>query len=133
MEAEACSSDMGDEASPDIKDEPETPPDIQDDPETLPDVKDEPGTPPNILPSPPGSPSTQLYELVELVVVCRRLYSESIDRKHGLWLKRRAYKPYYGVLCIEWVNGVAYRKGYGYVTQEAWDAHDVDVIDLVLG
>ncbi|KAF3068701.1 hypothetical protein CFAM422_007720 [Trichoderma lentiforme] len=133
IEAEACSPDIEDEASPDMKDEPETPPDIQDDPETLPDIKDEPESPSNLLPSPPDSPSQQLYELVELVVVCRRLYSESIDRKHGLWLKRRAYKPFYGVLCIEWVNGVAYRKGYGYVTQEAWDAHDVDTVNLVLG
>ncbi|KAL6698437.1 heterokaryon incompatibility domain-containing protein [Trichoderma pleuroticola] len=85
------------------------------------------------LPSPPGSPPAELYEMVELVVVCRRLCSESIDRTRGRWLNRRAYTLFYGVLCIEWIDGVAYRKGFGYVKQEIWDHHDFDTIDLVLG
>ncbi|KAL7916219.1 heterokaryon incompatibility domain-containing protein [Trichoderma velutinum] len=110
--ADAALPSLSREASPDIKVEPEYSPDI---------------------PSPPDSTSSELYELVELVVVCRRLFSESIDRDRRQWLDRRDYRPFYGVLCIAWENGVAYRKGYGYVTSKAWDQHDVDRVDLVLG
>ncbi|KAL6807503.1 heterokaryon incompatibility domain-containing protein [Trichoderma sp. SZMC 28013] len=117
------------ETSPDMEDEDEEP-----EPETSPDlVLDIPLDIPSDLPSPPDSPPGELYEMVEVIEVCRRLYSESIDPKRGQWLNRRAYKPFCGVLCIEWVNGIAYRLGHGYVTQEAWDHHEVESMDLVLG
>ncbi|EHK22500.1 uncharacterized protein TRIVIDRAFT_191263 [Trichoderma virens Gv29-8] len=80
-----------------------------------------------------GNSVSQTHEVVELVLVCHRLYSVSFNQQRLQWLDRRSYRPFCGVLCVEWVNGVAYRKGYGYVTRRAWDQHNVEGINLVLG
>jgi len=42
-------------------------------------------------------------------------------------------RDFYNVLWIEWTDGVAYRKGVGFVTKEAWEAADRELIDVVLG
>lgn len=39
----------------------------------------------------------------------------------------------YHVLCIEWEDGIAYRRGLGRVLKEAWDCMATEEIDLVLG
>jgi len=48
-------------------------------------------------------------------------------------LKCKCGKDLYGVLWVEWVDGVAYRKGCGYVRKEIWDSHKLEDVDLVLG
>jgi hypothetical protein len=40
---------------------------------------------------------------------------------------------YYHVMWIEWEGNVAYRKGLGKVSEEAWEAQDRDLINLMLG
>jgi hypothetical protein len=40
---------------------------------------------------------------------------------------------YYNVLWVEWRDGIAYRKGLGRVVKSAWEAQDLEWIDLVLG
>lgn len=37
------------------------------------------------------------------------------------------------VLWIEWIDGIAYRKGLGRVLKEAWDREATEEIDLILG
>ncbi|KAK8091416.1 uncharacterized protein PG998_015231 [Apiospora kogelbergensis] len=56
-------------------------------------------------------------QLVELVATC---------------IQKRGYTNY-GVLCIEWEDGVAYRKGVGGIYSEAWESHDLEDVDLILG
>ncbi|KAI0803816.1 heterokaryon incompatibility protein-domain-containing protein [Xylaria sp. FL0064] len=64
---------------------------------------------------------------VELVAICiQTLKSEPIfgnDEWHEV----------YGVLWIEWVDGVAYRKGRGVVYKEVWESHNLEDVDLILG
>lgn len=40
---------------------------------------------------------------------------------------------YYNVLWVEWKDGVAYRKASGRVMKSAWEAQDLEEVDLVLG
>jgi len=42
-------------------------------------------------------------------------------------------RDFYNVLWIEWTDGIAYRKGVGFVTKAAWEAADRELIDVVLG
>jgi hypothetical protein len=37
------------------------------------------------------------------------------------------------VLWIEWEEGIAYRKAYGRVMKSAWEAQELEWIDLTLG
>ncbi|KAF1960726.1 HET-domain-containing protein [Byssothecium circinans] len=43
------------------------------------------------------------------------------------------YYEYYNVLWIEWENGIAYRKALGRVYKEAWEAQELEEVDIVLG
>jgi hypothetical protein len=40
---------------------------------------------------------------------------------------------YYNVFRVEWRDGIAYRKGLGRVMKSAWEAQDLEWIDLVFG
>ncbi|KAI1427162.1 heterokaryon incompatibility protein-domain-containing protein [Xylaria sp. FL1777] len=64
---------------------------------------------------------------IELTAICaqiqRNRYTHGNDELHEV----------YGVLWIEWVDGVAYRQGSGAVYKEAWEAHDLEDVDLILG
>lgn len=68
---------------------------------------------------------------VQLVAVCHR------RRSCPCWLSDKeecdGYREFYGVLWIEWWDGVAYRRGCGYVIKEMWDEHKLDNVHLVLG
>lgn len=66
----------------------------------------------------PAADSGQ-YHQVELVAICLRKNIATDDK--------------YGVLCVEWVDGVAYRKGVGEIEKEAWESHDLEDVDLILG
>ncbi|KAF4958051.1 hypothetical protein FGADI_2681 [Fusarium gaditjirri] len=74
------------------------------------------------------NPFPERDKLLELVAICIRKYPEA-DYK----TKTIQWKDFYGVLWVEWVNGVAYRKGCGYVKKELWEEQDVEDVDLVLG
>ncbi len=40
---------------------------------------------------------------------------------------------FYNVLWVEWEEGIAYRKGCGRVMKSAWEAQNLEWIDLTLG
>lgn len=40
---------------------------------------------------------------------------------------------WYNVLWVEWIDGVAYRKGVGEVSREVWESREREAIELVLG
>lgn len=68
---------------------------------------------------------------VELVAVCRR---ESAQVPKLAFEVVEFYKDHYGVLWVEWEDGIAYRRASGVVERGAWDDHpDQEEVDLVLG
>jgi hypothetical protein len=71
---------------------------------------------------------------VELVVVCERLSPEDNSSEGDQSsLKKATYTHFYGVLCIEWEDNIAHRKGCGLVKKDMWDQHDTEDVDLILG
>ena len=63
---------------------------------------------------------TGLYDFEVLAVCTNELQDANV------------YK-FYNVLFIEWKEGVAYRKGLGRVSKEAWERQATEWIDLTLG
>jgi hypothetical protein len=68
---------------------------------------------------------------IELVAVCQRRRSCPCWPWTGGGCN--CNKDLCGVLWVEWVDGVAYRRGCGYVMKEMWDSHKLEDVDLVLG
>lgn len=68
---------------------------------------------------------------VELVAVCHRRKSCPcwLSGEEECW----GHRELYGVLWIEWTDGVAYRRGCGHVFKQIWDGHELEDIDLVMG
>ncbi|KAK5635759.1 hypothetical protein RRF57_011471 [Xylaria bambusicola] len=64
---------------------------------------------------------------VELVAICSQIL-KSLSIFHNM-----DWHQVYGVLWIEWVDGVAYRRGSGVVYKEVWETHDLENVDLILG
>jgi hypothetical protein len=62
---------------------------------------------------------------IELVAICLRSMVQG--------RKQRASPDRYGVLWVEWENGVAYRKASGWVDKERWEEHALEDVHLVLG
>ncbi|KAK8059119.1 hypothetical protein PG996_009049 [Apiospora saccharicola] len=66
--------------------------------------------------------SSGQYLTIEHVATCLRFHPNLTKKEK------------YGVLWVEWgVDGVAYRKAVGEVDKEAWERHDLEDVDLVLG
>jgi hypothetical protein len=40
---------------------------------------------------------------------------------------------YYNVLWVEWIDGIAYRKGLGRVFKDIWDRQEPEHVHLILG
>ncbi|KAF4333539.1 hypothetical protein FBEOM_12651 [Fusarium beomiforme] len=73
------------------------------------------------------NPFPKRNKLLELVAICIRKYPDlDINRKVKLG-------EFYGVLWVEWMDGVAYRRGCGCVQKRLWDEQDVEDVDLILG
>ncbi|KAK8126823.1 uncharacterized protein PG998_002582 [Apiospora kogelbergensis] len=69
---------------------------------------------------------------VELVAICLQKMVKQERGYHGIvWNPQ--YDESYGVLWIEWLNGIAYRRGVGYVEKTSWENHDLEDIHLILG
>ncbi|KAG4266476.1 hypothetical protein FPRO03_01760 [Fusarium proliferatum] len=64
---------------------------------------------------------------LELVAICICKHPQH-DRNGKVKLEE-----FYGVLWVKWLNGVAYRRGCGYVQKELWENQDLEDVDLVLG
>lgn len=71
---------------------------------------------------------SQMLEPLELVAICLSKFCD-ID-KIGDEIE---YKEFYDVLWIEWTDGIAYRKGCGFVKKELWEDQDLEGIDLIMG
>ena len=79
---------------------------------------------------------------VELVATCKGYTGKIFDIELARALTEESgkepwatqLKDCYFVLWIEWKDGVAYRKGSGAVTVEAWETEmEEDLLDLILG
>jgi hypothetical protein len=57
---------------------------------------------------------------------------ESLDENEVLRDEIGIYE-YYNVMWIEWEDGIAYRKAIGRVYKEAWEAQELEEIDVLLG
>ncbi|KAI0427748.1 hypothetical protein F5Y09DRAFT_315176 [Xylaria sp. FL1042] len=64
---------------------------------------------------------------VELVAICIQTLKCPSIFGTGEWYE------VYGVLWIEWVDGVAYRKGSGAVYKEVWESYNLEDVNLILG
>ncbi|ETS81490.1 hypothetical protein PFICI_06492 [Pestalotiopsis fici W106-1] len=69
---------------------------------------------------------------VELVAICLRRYPRN-EANEGDIIENPQFMEKYCVLWIEWIGGVAYRKGNGRVDKLVWESHDLKEVDLVLG
>lgn len=63
---------------------------------------------------------------VELVAICLQR-----SLRHGAGPED--YQDLYGVLWVEWIHGVAYRRASGFVEKQSWEEHDLEDIHLILG
>ncbi|KAF4996636.1 hypothetical protein FGRMN_4382 [Fusarium graminum] len=66
--------------------------------------------------------------LFELVAICLCKFCDV--QKIGDEIQ---FNEFYGVLWVEWTDGIAYRKGCGYVKKEIWEEQDLEDIDVILG
>jgi hypothetical protein len=82
---------------------------------------------------------TSLGQLCELVAIFRGYaYEGSSGLGIAEWRHRERPKAaekyeFYNVLWVEWLNGIAYRKAIGRVMKSAWEAQDLEWVDLTLG
>ncbi|KAM0351046.1 hypothetical protein ACHAPU_002827 [Fusarium lateritium] len=67
-------------------------------------------------------------QLLELVAICLCKFCDV--EKEG---DEMQYNEFYGVLWVEWTDGIAYRKGCGYVKKEFWEEQDLEDINIILG
>ena len=83
-----------------------------------------------------------MTELIELVAVSEGFFynaqmgnylDSTLEEDHPERPRETAKYEFYNVLCVEWEDGVAYRKGVGRVHKEAWERQDVEWIDLMMG
>ena len=94
------------------------------------------------LDTPPPSHS-ESHPHCELVVISRAYAYEGYvvdwemeEQSHEERLRaggKGSKYEFYNVLWIEWEQGIAYRKGVGRVEKAAWEAQELEWIDLVLG
>ncbi|KAK8057500.1 hypothetical protein PG996_011437 [Apiospora saccharicola] len=72
---------------------------------------------------------------IELVAVClrKRPGFKQVERVKGRFFKCSKFYQEYGVLWVEWVDGVAYRKGAGYIDKRIWDTQRLEDVHLMLG
>jgi hypothetical protein len=74
------------------------------------------------------NPLPERNELLELVAICLCKFTDIKTMDEDI-----RFKEFYGVLWVEWVDGIAYRKGCGYVKKDLWDEQDPEDIELILG
>jgi hypothetical protein len=74
------------------------------------------------------------HDKLELVAVCRaRIYSKAFDKEKQSYSTVNPVKTVFNVLWVQYVDGIAYRKGSGSVDEVAWEALWREDIELVLG
>ncbi|KAH8664646.1 heterokaryon incompatibility protein-domain-containing protein [Xylariales sp. PMI_506] len=74
------------------------------------------------------TPEVMPLELVVISATYRANGGERWEQPFG-----KESPQLYNVLWVEWIDGVAYRKGVGEVDKDVWDAQLVDPIELILG
>lgn len=71
---------------------------------------------------------------VELVAICLQQKPVIVNYPTEIrTIEKSEFREEYGILWIEWIDGVAYRKAAGFVDKESWEAHELEDVDLVLG
>ncbi|RGP77799.1 hypothetical protein FLONG3_4093 [Fusarium longipes] len=74
------------------------------------------------------NPISEQKDLLELVAICLCKFANIRTINDDI-----QYNEFYGVLWVEWNDGVAYRKGCGYVKKDLWEEQKLEDIDLILG
>lgn len=76
---------------------------------------------------------------VEIVAICRRRERKTCDnswRPQGEEVGSQdnpIFKDVYGVLWVEWIDGIAYRRASGVVDKDEWEGYNLEDIYLVMG
>ncbi|KAI1358270.1 HET-domain-containing protein [Xylaria arbuscula] len=73
---------------------------------------------------------------IELVAICFRtkpIILTDAAVVEDLIARYGEFQEMYGVLWIEWIDKIAYRKGAGYIRKERWESHELEDVDLILG
>lgn len=80
------------------------------------------------------SESVELIELSRGIAHGQRSYRlEEFDYHHRLPIDENSRYHFYSVMCIEWEDGVAYRRGLGRVPAELWETEELEEIHVMLG
>jgi hypothetical protein len=89
--------------------------------------------------------SRERVELVEIATgkVANDAFPKSSNYYPGTWIipewdcekrpKQDKFYRFYFVLCIEWLDGIAYRRGLGRVETDSWDKISLEEVDIILG
>lgn len=83
----------------------------------------------------PTAESEESY-IIELVAICFRtqpIIKTEASIVEDLFTKYGEFQEMYGVLWVEWIDKVAYRRGAGYIRKERWESHELEEVDLILG
>jgi hypothetical protein len=83
----------------------------------------------------PTAESKESYN-IELVAICFRtqpMIETDASIVEDLITKYGEFQEMYGVLWVEWIDKVAYRRGAGYIRKERWESHELEEVDLILG
>lgn len=89
----------------------------------------------------PDADSGRTYE-VEIVAICRRREVKSSKSLINNWRPKSKNEgdewdlvpqDVYGVLWVEWVDGIAYRRASGIIGKAEWEGHDLEAVHLVMG
>jgi hypothetical protein len=86
--------------------------------------------------------SSSLGEGIELIAISegcaanrdlKNYYDSVLEGNHPERTQTFPNYEFYNVLCIEWEDGIAYRKGVGRVDKVVWDRQDIEWVELMLG
>lgn len=76
---------------------------------------------------------------VEIVAICRRREIKTCDnswRPEGEEVGNQdnpIFKDVYGVLWVEWIDGIAYRRASGVVDKDEWEGYNLEDVELIMG
>jgi hypothetical protein len=85
------------------------------------------------IPAKKPNPTLKIMELVAICLQRRLNGGASINHDGVEIIDRPQFTERYGVLWVEWIGVVAYRKRSGYIQKEIWENYDLEDVHLILG
>jgi hypothetical protein len=80
---------------------------------------------------PDEDPESEKVATVEFVAISMLFHGDAQDRFSKPL--NEVVPQHYNVLCVEWTDGVAYRKGFGNIDRSAWERSSPEPVQLILG